>query len=227
MTTTPTALPQSKLARTQYKHHEKTYKNSQGETQRLVVLLRYDDDCKNGHNSFSITAQLYDKHSKRGDCSACGCLHDEIAKHAPELAPFIKWHLVSSDCPMHYLSNTVYHASNLDHNGLLKDEARQIKNGKTGLPCWILEEETKLPEKYVDSETKPEFTGKISYKPWMRIGEGKDRDLNAARHSAVWPEATDEELMLPRIELEKLLIARLPSLMEQFKTDMETLGFIY
>lgn len=58
-------------------------------------------------------------------------------------------------------------------------------------------------------------------------GEGKDRDFAAARNSAVWPEATDEQLSLPKEDLKKLLLARLPALMQNFKSDMEKLGFIY
>lgn len=39
---------------------------------------------------------------------SCGCIHETIAAAFPELAPFIKWHLVSTDGPMHYVANTVY-----------------------------------------------------------------------------------------------------------------------
>lgn len=39
-----------------------------------------------------------------------GCIHDEVAKHFPELAHLIKWHLSSTDGPMHYVANTVYWA---------------------------------------------------------------------------------------------------------------------
>ena len=57
------------------------------------------------------------------------------------------------------------------------------------------------------------------------FSEGKERDLEAARSSAVWPEVTDEQLCLPRAELEALLNARLPGLMAEFKADMDACGF--
>lgn len=88
----------------------------------LVVNLRFDDRCGNGHDTFSITADLYDRdrnnrddwvlnaNGKRRWLGACGCLHDEIREHAPELAHLIDWHLVSSDGPMHYVANTIYWA---------------------------------------------------------------------------------------------------------------------
>ena len=57
--------------------------------------------------------------------------------------------------------------------------------------------------------------------------EGKPRDFAAARHSAIWEDATEEQLSLPSEELKKLLIARLPKLMANFKKDIEALGFVY
>jgi hypothetical protein len=117
----------------------------------FTVTIRYDDQCGNGHNTFSITANTF----RMG-----GCLHDLIAKHFPEFAHLIKWHLVSSDGPLHYVANTTYWA--------------------------------------------------------------KQRNLENARSCAVWEDASLEDLM----DAEKLK-ARLPSLMEKFKADIEALGFIY
>ncbi len=100
----------------------------------LVAEVRHDDECKNGHNSFAITGELYEVGGSRHEPSivhkdgrtlrmtSCGCLHEDIARHIPELAPFIKWHLSSTDEPMHYLANTLYHASDRDHNGRTKGE---------------------------------------------------------------------------------------------------------
>lgn len=80
--------------------------------------IRFDDECKNGHQSFSITASVYTRESRRQrDIAAGGCMHEEIENVFPELAPLSKWHLMSTDGPMHYVANTVYHAGDLDHNG--------------------------------------------------------------------------------------------------------------
>jgi hypothetical protein len=92
----------------------------------MIVTLRYDDQCGNGHNTFSITSNIYSTGGSRGEpkinhangrvlrLESCGCQHDEIIKRFPELAPFIKWHLTSSDGPMHYIDNTVYYAEQGD-----------------------------------------------------------------------------------------------------------------
>lgn len=135
---------------------------------RITVQMRFDDQCKNGHSSFAITGEIDMKSGSRwiDDCS--GCIHDEIAAHFPELAPLIKWHLMSTDGPMHYVANTCY------------------------------------------------LAGK------------KEREFDAARHAAIWPDATDHQLSLPRADLEELLNARLPGLLAEFKLAMvETCGFIW
>lgn len=136
-----------------------------GTQYRIKAEIRFDDQCGNGHNTFAITGTLDESKHRRWRDICGGCIHDEIATHLPELEPFLKWHLTSTDGPVHYVANTVYHASN--------------------------------------------------------------RDLDAARRSAVWPEATDEQLCLPKEELTKILEARLPALMTEFKKDIESLGLVY
>jgi hypothetical protein len=71
----------------------------------ITATVRYDDECGNGHNTFAITADI--REPDRG-VTAGGCLHDEVARYFPEIAGLIKWHLVSSDEPMHYIENTMY-----------------------------------------------------------------------------------------------------------------------
>jgi hypothetical protein len=84
----------------------------------MTVKIRFDDQCKNGHNSFSMTAEIVTNESKRqGDIAAGGCLHEEIEKIFPELAHLIKWHSSSTDGPMHYPGNVLYLAGDTDHRG--------------------------------------------------------------------------------------------------------------
>lgn len=202
-----------------------------GVRHKIFATVRYDDDCNNGHNTFSITGEI-DTQSRNGHWrwGAGGCLHDEIAKHFPELAPYIKWHLCDSTGPMHYIANTCFHASNRDHNGLLKSEKRQLRNGRSKKPVWqrVVRnhkgEECELSgHHWIDSESKPVEVMTCEWEPVWIIGEGKERDLSAARKCAVWPEATDEQLMLPKEELAKLLEARLPALLVEFRKAVESL----
>jgi len=70
------------------------------------VVIRYDDRCRNGFNTFSITVDSW----ARNAGAFGGCFHDAIRETFPEYAELIKWHLVSTDGPLHYIANTVYHA---------------------------------------------------------------------------------------------------------------------
>ena len=162
-------------------------------------------------------------------------MHDEIIKVFPELVSLIKWHLCSTDEPLHYVANTVYLAGDRDHNGLKKGERRQIRNGRTGKLCWKLmavdkegnELEVHEIDKIIDGETQPESKFILEYRPLCHIGEGKERQLEAARRAAIWPEATDDQISLSKEELTKLLTDRLPALMTEFKATVESCGLIY
>lgn len=137
-----------------------------GTNGRIKVTIRYDDDCKNGHESFAITASVTTLESLRyKHTAAFGCLHDEISKVFPEFEPLIKWHHMQSDGPMHYIANTRYHAGN--------------------------------------------------------------RELDKARSSAIWPDASDEQLSLEKSELTALLDQRLPGLIAEFKTVIANIGFLF
>lgn len=85
----------------------------------IKAEVRYDDECGNGHNTFSVTGEIRMPRppGHRGpwdSVAACGCLHDDIGAHFPELAPLIRWHLTSSNGPMHYGANVAYLAGDRD-----------------------------------------------------------------------------------------------------------------
>jgi len=204
-----------------------------GVTYSLTATVRYDDECRNGHNSFAITGSQTRLRGRTWVDDCCGCLHDLIAEHFPELAPFIKWHGMTSVGPLHYVANTIYHASDRDCWGLLKGEPKQIVNGRTKEPGWELvaidEQGNVMPTyrlpKALTAPECPTSTFRLEWRPWCRIGEGKARELDAARSSAIWPEATDEELTAPG--LADRLLARLPKLIEDFQADLKKLGLQY
>jgi hypothetical protein len=251
----------------------KDYRNK---PEYMRVEIRFDDECQNGHESFSITAEIV----CGGQIESCVCLHDDIRQHFPELSGLIEWHLVSTDGPMYCIENTLYHASERDHWGLLKGEPSKnaahyktcIRFGDSPI-SHIIKKETKefiqaklsSGERFaineVQHDNKPgeyayspkyEFLGmdlkwfqcpfdtKEEAEEWAKalrdceiawsekctvFGEGKKRDLDAARRSACWLDATDEELYSPN--LEEKLRERLPLLASRFKDTMKEVGFIY
>jgi hypothetical protein len=59
------------------------------------------------------------------------------------------------------------------------------------------------------------------------FSNGKERDLSGARRAAVWPDATDAELLVEPEQLKIALLARLPKLLENFKSDILATGFLW
>lgn len=197
---------------------------------KMEVDLRFDDNCNNKHSSFSVTGSIYKRYKHgaptfRREPDTCGCIHEEIASWFPALAPLIQWHLCSTDSPMHYVANVVYLAGDRDCWGLRKGETRQLRNGKTGELSWIRE----APRtEYFNGPTPPSDVVTLEWKPWCRIGEGKVRELDKARHAAIWPEATDEQLCSEPEVLTQMLKDRLPALTERFRHAMTVdCGFLW
>lgn len=111
-------------------HQIKTFRCALNEHEKLIVTVRWDDSCGNGHNSLSVTGTVYDDRRRSDDKWAReGCIHDDILaavcrKLIPhEVGDLIPFHLSSSDSPMHYLANVRYHASEKDCWGKRKGEA--------------------------------------------------------------------------------------------------------
>lgn len=259
---------------------ERRTKTIKGEKILMHAEVRFDDNCKNGHNSFSITGHGWYDHFKSRDWDFGGCCHDTIEKVFPELKPLIKWHLMDTDSPMHYVANAIYHASNLENGKAAGEPNRWETRLKfLALPTMTFEVKPSLAlalqeaksTKHVpgvldivevpyvkrdgtDYAFDPHYTlGCYPVKAWheapykskaealewqttlltsdwelVRIvtgyAKGKERNLEFARSSAKWPEATDEQLTLPADELKALLEARLPQLVADFKAAIESTG---
>lgn len=245
------------------------------------VKLQFDDTCGNGHCTFSITGEKGRIGAR--DSDEAGCIHDEINKAFPQLAKYIKWHLTSTDGPMHYLANAVYLAGDRDCHGkrkgepwsweygvqfgdnpiwhklgkrfsdfLVANQAATNANGpKFDFEVLRIDHENRRGETYKlgpkftfggfadkwhecpfdDEQTALDFLKALQectplfVKRATQWSDGKERELDSARNVAVWPNATDEQLMSEPDVLKGLLEARLPQLMEDFKRDMLELGF--
>jgi hypothetical protein len=263
---------------------EMCIRDSYGAGGKITVEIRHDDQCKNGHNSFAITATVLTTESmRRRDIAAGGCMHDEIAQVFPELAHLIKWHLSITDGPMYYIENTLYFAGDRDAWGRVAGEPSSFSESiifgsnpiahkvKPKFWQWLQDCAASGPGQprfdfeviRVDHDDKGK-PGNYQYSPQFTYGgydvtwaycpfnseqeardflyalqhceprfvkiptawsEGKARELEAARRAAVWPDATDEHLCLPRDELKALLEARLPALLDAFRADVESIGF--
>lgn len=81
----------------------------------MRIKIRLNDECKNGHQDFSITATYWEIGKVRNDRNMIGggCCHDEILKHRPDLQIFVNLHLCDfTGCPMYAVENGFYHLTN-------------------------------------------------------------------------------------------------------------------
>ena len=73
---------------------------------KIKVNIRLDDECKNGHENFAITGETWEVVRGQWREGSCGCIHDEIAEHFPQFAPFVALHLCTNKgVPMHAVEN--------------------------------------------------------------------------------------------------------------------------
>lgn len=213
------SLPVSKRVQSQVQVREFNNRlpvDGEGLPLDLVVKLRWDDCCGNGRNSFGVQVAGYNAGVAKIDRNAHfqGSALKEICRYIPELAHITKWHMMDADGPMHYTANTIYHASEIkkhQHFVYLSDEV--LKNQRVLLGLFDDEGLQAVRKRFEDFDLEVA----TSLTP-----DSKDADIEAARRTAIWPEASLEELR----DAEKLN-ARLPALMAEFKRDIEALGFTY
>ena len=91
------------------KQFTKIYENDFGNNEKIAVEISLSDDCKNGHNDFSITADIYEQRGSRYYHVSCGCQHDEILKYFPEFQIFVDLHICDDNgVPMYPIANNPY-----------------------------------------------------------------------------------------------------------------------
>lgn len=81
-----------------------------GGKEKTVIKIRLNDECRNGHEDFSLTADIYEKDG-RGQYreSGGGCCHEHILKLRPDLKQFETLHLCTFEgVPMHAFGNAFY-----------------------------------------------------------------------------------------------------------------------
>ena len=196
-------LPVSVTTKSQKRRFEKQVKGHLGIMRPFTVDVRFDDSCGNGQNSFSITGNFD---------NSCWCIHEDIAKHFPDLAHLIKYHLFDTRGPMYYIENTMHHA--LEHGP--KSAYLYFEDKDNGLDSKCMKS-GKVEEIERIAATRPDL-----YTVKVQENTAKVANLKHARSSACWPDATIEQL-----SDKEALQARLPALMDGFHTAMLELGFKY
>jgi len=95
---------------------ETTIKTHTVKGEPMHIHIRLSDPCKNGHNDFAITADIWSKTAKRltdNNIDRCGCCHEDIVKKMPSLQLFVDLHLSDeSGAPVYAVENGYYHMRN-------------------------------------------------------------------------------------------------------------------
>lgn len=203
----------------------------------FVYVVRYGFDtafaARNNQAPYlSVTGEVWtlrnwtahNRGNPRADSESCGVLHEMIAEQFPDLLPLLPFHLCGTDGPMHYPANALYLAGGRDCWGLLAGERRQIGNR------WELRIDDGTPHgadlpgswsNTKESDERPSESFILRWFPYCRVGEGKPRQLTAARAAACWPDATDAELIAATAET---YAARLPGLLARMRAACATCG---
>lgn len=95
-----------------------------GVKENVFVEITLNDECKNGHQDFHITADIYQAGKAKNDRNwlGGGCQHEVIAKKFPQFIPFIKLHGCDyKGIPTHCSANGFYHLVNGFNNTKVND----------------------------------------------------------------------------------------------------------
>ncbi len=121
-----------------------------------IIKIRLNDECKNGHQDFSITGDVYTA-GKRGDgnCQGGGAMGDTIAKLFPEFAIFDRLHLCTAKgVPMYAIENGFYWLKEkgvtaaADYLRLTPEQAKQIEGAEDKIYLQCILEKMGVPAQW-------------------------------------------------------------------------------
>lgn len=113
----------------------------------VKIKMSCDDECKNGHDTFSITGEVYKPNTKvfsDRNMISCGCVHDDILEARPDLKLLVDLHLSDGDgSPIFAIENGWYHLCQNINTGakylrISTNEANALRNGtKEDFIKWV------------------------------------------------------------------------------------------
>jgi hypothetical protein len=201
---------------------------------QILVEAKWGDECGNGSNSFYCRYKVVIAGgSRESEIMDMSEVPEAILASIPaEYMVLQKWNGCHSFGPWYYIENTLFFAGDKDHNGLRDGERKQTMTNKNE-PMWRLVAVNKTTGVAVplysistlESGAFPKVEYDLEWGPCWTEGAGKKRELDVARASAIWPDATDEQLCADN--LTDALVARLPALLREFKAMLQSLGFTW
>ncbi len=129
----------------------------QNETVNCRIEIRLNDECRNGHEDFSITANFWTPQKARigKNWEMGGCCHDEILALRPDLKPFVDLHLSDWEGrPMHGFANGFYFLQQGNYESvistlrLVDGELGKLKEAADAKHFAYICQKMKLPERW-------------------------------------------------------------------------------
>ena len=192
-----------------------------------IVEIRLNDECKNGHQDFAITATFWKINRVRNDRDMIygGCCHDEIEKYFPELKPFINLHL--SDClgrPMYATENGRYFLkekgvkSCAEYLRITEQQAESLlpfKDDKMAFAYYMeklgvlgaWEEEAKKAIKILEGLTGKEFENTSTRYQYTPLTPAEKTELEAKENKGLLSAESMQAQKAERLKLENLVQA--------------------
>lgn len=126
------------------------------------IAIRLNDECKNGHNDFSITGMVYEADKPKIDryCHGGGAMGDTLAKLFPELSIFNELHLCDvNGAPMYAIENGFYFIQNepkhiMSHFRVNEKEAEILKTAEDRQQLIYMIEQMGLIKRWKDEANK-------------------------------------------------------------------------
>lgn len=185
------------------------------------IKISLDDDCKNGHADFSITATVYEKDKPKNDRNTicCGCCHESILEARPDLKLFIDLHLADvTGVPMYAVANGFYHLKNKpeiarDYIRATQSEFDQIATSEdeTVFQYWL--EKLGIVERWKSEANQAialleEWTGqkfkdtstRLPYKPLNGKAKAIEAKINEGYYSPENIQARENQKLIARRE---------------------------
>ena len=156
------------------------------------IVVKLHDDCKNGHEDFSVTATFWKpENAARNDHNMItgGACHEEIIKHFPELQQFADLHLSDfKGYPMHAVENGIYHLENSNdkfcqYYGISQDHKKRLEKAVDKYEYAFLLNSLGIVDMWNDNAKKAiEKLEELTGKKFEPKGKSKDGEHIDALH---------------------------------------------
>lgn len=192
--------------------------NYEGTKATIYVDIHLNDQCKNGHQDFSITGDIY-KGAGKADRNFItgGCIHEDILEHFPDFAQFVSLHLCDVyGAPMYAIENGFYHLQNSsaeiakNYLRITEREYKELTKAKDRFYFTLLLLQMRIPKRWKEEADKAikklevltgrEFINDSTKSQLWEISEEKKQEISEKVKSGYYSEEAIKEREITKKE---------------------------